>query len=116
MQIVCGTFTLTTKPERADWNEEVPLDTLRAGFEDYGDKFLSVVKLAEKPRVWQVRAMPVIPTWIKANVALLGDAAHAMFPTYGQGFAMGLKDAAALATLLPGGTKASQIPARLKAS
>ncbi|KAJ7717288.1 hypothetical protein B0H16DRAFT_1388268, partial [Mycena metata] len=101
--------------ERADWNEEVPMDTFRASFEEYGDKFLSFVDLAERPRVWQVRAMPVIPTWIKGNVALLGDAAHAMFPTYGQGFAMGLEDAAALATLFPGGTKASEIPVRLKA-
>ncbi|KAJ7729966.1 hypothetical protein B0H16DRAFT_1330197 [Mycena metata] len=93
----------------------VPMDTFRAAFEDDCDRFLSFVKLTEKPRVWQVRAMPVIPTWIKGNVALLGDAAHAMFPTYGQGFGMGLEDAAALTTLFPSGTKASEIPARLKA-
>ncbi|KAJ7030247.1 hypothetical protein C8F04DRAFT_735005 [Mycena alexandri] len=101
--------------ERGDWNQEVPMDEFRAAFEDYGEKYLPLVKLAEKPRVWQVRAMPVIPTWIKGNVALLGDAAHAMFPTYGQGFAMGLEDAGTLATLLPSGTKASEISARIKA-
>ncbi|KAJ7028279.1 hypothetical protein C8F04DRAFT_68374 [Mycena alexandri] len=101
--------------ERGDWNQEVPMDEFRAAFEDYGEKYLPLVKLAEKPRVWQVRAMPVIPTWIKGNVALLGDAAHAMFPTYGQGFAMGLEDAGTLATLLPSGTKASEISARIEA-
>ncbi|KAJ7167013.1 hypothetical protein C8R46DRAFT_1095765 [Mycena filopes] len=101
--------------ERADWNEEVPLETFRAGFADYGAKFKAFVDLAETPRVWQVRAMPAIPTWTKGNVALLGDAAHAMFPTYGQGFAMGLEDAATLATLLPSGTQAADIPARIRA-
>ncbi|KAJ7167022.1 hypothetical protein C8R46DRAFT_1272218 [Mycena filopes] len=101
--------------DRADWNEEVPMETFRAGFDDYGAKFKALVDLAEKPRVWQVRAMPVLPTWTKGNVALLGDAAHATFPTYGQGFAMGIEDAATLATLLPSGTDASQIPARIKA-
>ncbi|KAJ7803030.1 FAD/NAD(P)-binding domain-containing protein, partial [Mycena leptocephala] len=96
------------------WNEEVPMDTFLKAFEDYGDKFMGFVNVAENPRVWQVRSLKAIPTWTKGNVALLGDAAHAMFPTYGQGFAMGLEDAATLVTLLPRGTKVSDISSRVK--
>ncbi|KAJ7164761.1 FAD/NAD(P)-binding domain-containing protein [Mycena crocata] len=72
-------------------------------------------------RLWReahaigLRRLPILPTWIKGNVALLGDAAHAMNPTYGQGYAMGLEDAATIATLFPSGTKTSEIPARVKA-
>ncbi|KAF8990589.1 hypothetical protein BDZ89DRAFT_1151869 [Hymenopellis radicata] len=62
-----------------------------------------------------LRKLPPLPTWVKGNVALLGDAAHAMFPTYGQGFAVGLEDAGTIATLFSSGTKASEIGSRLKA-
>jgi salicylate hydroxylase len=63
------------------WNEEVPMDTFLKAFEDYGEKFMGFVNVAENPRVWQVRSLKAIPTWTKGNVALLGDAAHAMFPS-----------------------------------
>ncbi|KAJ7589123.1 FAD/NAD(P)-binding domain-containing protein [Mycena floridula] len=100
--------------DAVDWNAEAPMDTFQAAFEDFSDKFMPLVSAAEKPRVVQLRRMPTIPTWIKGSVALLGDAAHAMNPTYGQGFAMGLEDAATIATLVPSGTKLSEISSRVK--
>lgn len=39
-------------------------------------------------------------TWVKGNVALLGDAAHAMTPNLGQGAGMGIEDAYVLAEQL----------------
>ncbi|KAF7350625.1 FAD/NAD(P)-binding domain-containing protein [Mycena sanguinolenta] len=83
-------------------------------FEGLCDRFKGLVDAARNPRTWQVRKLPVLPTWIKGNVAILGDAAHAMWPTYGQGFAVGLEDAATIATLLPKGTKPSEIGGRLQ--
>ncbi|KAF8145361.1 hypothetical protein K438DRAFT_1630232 [Mycena galopus ATCC 62051] len=82
--------------------------------DDFDDKFKALVNAAEKPTTWQLRKLPPLPTWVTGNVAILGDAAHAMFPTYGQGFAVGLEDASALATLFHRGTKASEIGERLK--
>jgi len=39
-------------------------------------------------------------TWHKGNVAMLGDAAHAMLPFQAQGAAMSIEDAGSLATML----------------
>lgn len=39
-------------------------------------------------------------TWYRGNVAIIGDAAHAMLPFQAQGAAMGIEDAAVLAPLL----------------
>ncbi|KAJ6452079.1 hypothetical protein C8R45DRAFT_1124108 [Mycena sanguinolenta] len=104
----------TRDPDAVDWNVETPAETFREAFEGLCDKFKGFVDVARNPRTWQVRKLPVLPTWIKGNVAVLGDAAHAMWPTYGQGFAVGLEDAATIATLLPHGTKASEIAGRLQ--
>ncbi|WP_163568656.1 FAD-dependent oxidoreductase [Fodinicola feengrottensis] len=38
--------------------------------------------------------------WVRNRVALIGDAAHAMSPTLGQGAGVGIEDAALLADLL----------------
>ncbi|KAF8153527.1 FAD/NAD(P)-binding domain-containing protein [Mycena galopus ATCC 62051] len=100
--------------DSVDWNAETPMDSFLEAFEDLGDKFKGLVAVADKPRTWQLRKLLTLPTWIKGNVAILGDAAHAMFPTYGQGLAIGFEDSATVATLFPRGTKASEIPARLE--
>jgi len=57
-----------------------------------------------------------VPTWRDGQVALLGDAAHAMLPFAAQGAGMAIEDAAVLAQCLsesPGNSIAG-IPATLK--
>ncbi|KAK7042713.1 FAD/NAD(P)-binding domain-containing protein [Favolaschia claudopus] len=104
------------RKERNDieWNEDTPAEAFHENFHDFCPKFMALVNAAEAPRTWQLRKLPTLPTWIKGNVAIMGDAAHAMYPTYGQGLAIGMEDAGTLATLLQQGTKASDIPARLR--
>jgi salicylate hydroxylase len=46
---------------------------------------------------WHLYDRPAAPTWVKGQVALLGDAAHPMLPYLAQGAAMALEDAVALA-------------------
>ncbi|KAK7039840.1 FAD/NAD(P)-binding domain-containing protein [Favolaschia claudopus] len=95
------------------WNVSVDRAALQEAFSDWGEKGKTLVDVAKNPGSWQLRKLPKLPTWRKGNVVILGDAAHAMFPTYGQGFAVGLEDAATLATLLPAGTKPAEVNARL---
>lgn len=49
---------------------------------------------------WPLREVTRVPTWHRGPVALLGDAAHAMSPSAGQGASMAIEDAVVLATAL----------------
>jgi salicylate hydroxylase len=85
-------------------------------YKDFGPPFKAFIQLAEDPiNLWQMRAMPLLPTWTKGRLALLGDAAHATFPTLGQGAAMAVEDSAALGCMLPYGTRPEEVPSRLRA-
>ena len=83
-------------------------------------------------KVWQLLDMEQMPTLIKGNMALLGDAGHPFTPRkfeisstfcpvinasntdQGQGAGQAIEDAAALTTVLPRGTKPTDISERLK--
>ncbi|KAJ7214473.1 hypothetical protein GGX14DRAFT_563285 [Mycena pura] len=83
---------------------------------DFAPRYTALFELVDGPvHLWQIRALPCLPTWIRARAALAGDAAHATFPTIGQGAGMSIEDAVTLACLLPLGTPAEQVPARLEA-
>ncbi|KAJ6452386.1 FAD/NAD(P)-binding domain-containing protein, partial [Mycena vitilis] len=64
---------------------------------------------------WQLRKVPVLPTWVRGRATLIGDAAHATLPTLAQGAAMAIEESAALGVLLPAGTTLADVPARLRA-
>ncbi len=49
---------------------------------------------------WRIHDLPAMPRWSRGRVALLGDAAHAMSPSAGQGASLALEDAMVLAKCL----------------
>lgn len=49
-----------------------------------------------EPTKWGLYDMDAFPSWHNGRVALLGDAAHAVLPTFGQGAALAIEDGAAL--------------------
>ncbi|KAJ7237142.1 hypothetical protein C8J57DRAFT_1529665 [Mycena rebaudengoi] len=74
-------------------------------FSDFIPKFRSFMELAPDTfNIWDMR-----------RVLLLGDAAHATFPTLGQGTAMAVEEAATIGCLLPSGTTREQVPSQLEA-
>ncbi|KAJ7488189.1 FAD/NAD(P)-binding domain-containing protein [Mycena latifolia] len=102
--------------DKFSWNAPSTKEELVNAFQDYGPQFTELLALVDGPvHLWQIRALPCLPTWIRGCVALIGDAAHATFPTIGQGAAMSLEDAVTIACLLPRGTTKDQIPRRLEA-
>lgn len=51
---------------------------------------------------WALFDRPASPDWVAGSMALVGDAAHPMLPTFAQGACQGLEDAWAVAALASG--------------
>jgi 2-polyprenyl-6-methoxyphenol hydroxylase-like FAD-dependent oxidoreductase len=74
------------------------LPAFAALYERFGDWPDPVPALLRQTPPGQIRLIPVhdvdpVPCWHRANVLMLGDAAHASLPTSGQGAAQALEDA-----------------------
>ncbi|KAI0200792.1 FAD/NAD(P)-binding domain-containing protein [Astrocystis sublimbata] len=60
----------------------------------------SIVRDVEIDSLYPTFITPLLPTWEKGGCVLVGDAAHALQPSSGQGASMALEDCEALALLL----------------
>ncbi|KAK8151552.1 hypothetical protein BC567DRAFT_268172 [Phyllosticta citribraziliensis] len=109
------------------WDPEKPgapktaKEAMIAAYSNLSDGFRRLLEIAPdgsesdsgvKP--WPLLDMASLPTWVNGRAALLGDAAHPFLPYLGQGGAIAVEDAVSLGVLLPLGTAASDIPARLQ--
>src|ERR1700712_1496027 len=56
--------------------------------------------MIQGPDIWAIFDHPEVPTFHKGRLCLLGDAAHATTPHFGQGAGMALEDAYVLSNLL----------------
>ncbi|KAJ7730159.1 FAD/NAD(P)-binding domain-containing protein [Mycena metata] len=102
--------------DKHGWHTRATRDEVLEEYKDLAPPFKALIELIEEPvNLWQMRAVPILATWTKGRLALLGDAAHATFPTLGQGAAMAVEDAAALGCMLPLGTTPEEVPSRLAA-
>ncbi|KAJ7484267.1 hypothetical protein FB451DRAFT_1169338 [Mycena latifolia] len=102
--------------DKYDWSAPASVDEVLEEFKGFHPRYLKLLELADLPILrWQLRALPLLPTWINGRTALLGGAAHATLPTLGQGAGMALEDAATIGCLIPIDTTRADIPARLAA-
>jgi 2-polyprenyl-6-methoxyphenol hydroxylase-like FAD-dependent oxidoreductase len=86
-----------------DWNRKVEVDTFIHHFEGWNYEWLDVPAMLRGADV--VYEYPMIdrdpiPTWVDGNVALLGDAAHVMYPTGSNGASQAIVDARVLGAAL----------------
>lgn len=84
---------------KGDWLRRVDVDTFIHHFEDWRYDWLNVAAMLRG--AGEVFENPMIdrdpvPTWVDGNVALLGDAAHAMYPTGSNGASQAIVDARVL--------------------
>lgn len=79
--------------------ETVQLSEIQARFHDWEPVVRQLVDLVTSPLKWQLAEVEEPPSWVSpsGNVAMIGDASHAMVPHLAQGAAMALEDACALA-------------------
>ncbi|KAJ7196799.1 FAD/NAD(P)-binding domain-containing protein [Mycena pura] len=103
--------------DEPQWTPTVTKKEILTKYHEFHPKFLRILDLPTVTPIlrWQLRAMPLLPTWIRGRAALLGDAAHATLPLLGQGAAMAIEEAGTLGCLLPLGTTPDEVPARLEA-
>jgi len=90
--------------EREDWGDWFPIDhaemqrTMSRAFGDdpRKDDVLALAGAMENPTKWGLYDRDAFEHWQEGRVCLLGDAAHPMLPTMGQGASQAFEDGAAL--------------------
>lgn len=96
-----STFETSSLPNTTDVD---PRDIKYALLERHGhwkDPIIQeIVKNADVESIYPTWVMPDIPHWGEKGVVLIGDAAHALDPTTGQGASQAMEDAQTLALLL----------------
>ena len=93
------------------WSVPSTVDDMLAAFPDAGDKLRRMMGKATSCSKWGQFTGEHALQWTKGRVTLLGDAAHAMLATFGQGANMAFEDAYVLAEWL--GAKADNPDAAL---
>ncbi|MEV8634634.1 FAD-dependent monooxygenase [Streptosporangium sp. NPDC051023] len=82
------------------WSAEGRVEDLRAEFGGWAPELTSLLAAADRTGQWALLDRDPLPRWTNGPIALVGDAAHPMFPFYAQGAAQALEDAAVLAHCL----------------
>jgi 2-polyprenyl-6-methoxyphenol hydroxylase-like FAD-dependent oxidoreductase len=100
---------------RGDWLRRVDVDSFIHHFEDWKYDWLDVEAMLRGAE--EIFENPMIdrdpvPSWVDGNVALLGDAAHAMYPTGSNGASQAVIDARVLgAAMIRHGVSAAALRA-----
>ncbi|KAL3448168.1 hypothetical protein BJX65DRAFT_317709 [Aspergillus insuetus] len=89
-------------PTKSSWTTKGNHDKMMATFADFpswAQKPLQLAKTSASESglgLWQLRDLDPLPTWYRGRAILIGDAAHGMLPTQGQGASQAIEDAEAL--------------------
>lgn len=78
------------------WVTRGDLSKMLQTFEDFPEWAKGPLILAKEVGLWQLRDIDPLPTWYRGRAIVIGDAAHAMLPTQGQGASQAIEDAEAL--------------------
>ena len=82
------------------WTATATVAEFLREFEGWDPRLTALIEAAGVPGRWALLDRRPLGRWSRGPVTLLGDAAHPMFPFYGQGAAQAIEDAAALARFL----------------
>ena len=105
-------FVPTDEEMKESWSAPGDPAVLRREFEGWDPRVGNVLQHVDKTFRWALYDREPLPTWTKARLTLLGDAAHPMLPHLGQGANQSIEDGMALATILAQ-VDTSAVPASL---
>lgn len=78
------------------WVTEGDLNKMLDTFSAFPEWTKDMFRQTESIGLWQLRDLDPLESWNNGRVILIGDAAHAMLPTQGQGASQAIEDAEAL--------------------
>ncbi|EPS31051.1 hypothetical protein POX_b01963 [Penicillium oxalicum] len=90
---------------KQSWVAEGNLQKMLDTFSEFPQWMTSTFKHSSDLGLWQLRDLDPLKTWHRGRVLLIGDAAHAMLPTQGQGASQAIEDAEALGAFFEGITE-----------
>jgi salicylate hydroxylase len=85
------------------WTATATMEEFLVEFTGWDQRVVDLIRAGGTPGRWALLDRAPLPRWSQGAVTLLGDAAHPMFPFFGQGAAQAIEDAAVLARCLAEG-------------
>lgn len=88
---------------QGDWNRRVAIDEFIGHFEGWNYRWLDVPAMlrgASEVFEYPMIDRDPVPTWVDGRAALLGDAAHVMYPTGSNGASQAIVDARVLGAMM----------------
>ncbi|KAI0640657.1 hypothetical protein C8Q79DRAFT_1004238 [Trametes meyenii] len=82
------------------WVVDVPKEEVIQHFSGWEPEVDQMTQLVEKPSLWAIHVIENLPFSVSGNVALMGDAVHAMTTHFGAGGGQAIEDAYVLGRLL----------------
>ena len=76
-------------------------------FDGWDERVHQLIVSASSTKRWALYDRTPLERWAQGRISLLGDAAHAMLPFFGQGAAQAIEDAVVLAGVPAGVDRAS---------
>ncbi len=96
------------------WTAEGKIEDMVREFAGWDERLRQLILSATDTKRWALYDRSPLERWTAGRISLLGDAAHAMLPFYGQGAAQAIEDAEALAACLQGAQADSAAAALLR--
>ncbi|KAJ7622250.1 hypothetical protein FB45DRAFT_838427 [Roridomyces roridus] len=82
------------------WVEDVPVEEVLKLYKGWEPAIQGLLQCIDKPSRWAIHVTPSLPFYAHGNVAVLGDAAHAMTPHFGAAAGQAIESAYILGRLL----------------
>lgn len=96
-----STYQTDDVPDRATLDIADIKKQMRERHADWKDPVIQeIIRDVQVDSIYPTWVMPELPTWSENGLVLIGDAAHALTPTSGQGASQSIEDAQTLALLL----------------